>query len=295
LLQRGEPAGYLPLHAAALANLVSSPAWPKTEQPADLLGQVHSALQHALTFRSGFLRYGGSQHSLEIGKWWLREDLLPEADKITLPLSDRVEMEVVRNLQKNPGCPFEELDASLCASFPGLLTPDPELIQNCLGSYGVQDPPGSDRWQLRAEDNPQARRADLKVVESALEKIAGRLGFTCQRLSPELPIFAWLEAGGEIRYTFHLQASGLLGKVLANSVSSPARSILVYPGSRAGLIAYKLENDPYLRQLYERGWRLVKFRHVNRLLENMLLSPVNLDELLALDPLTRDDPQIPLL
>ena len=68
------------------------------------------------------------------------------------------------------------------------------------------------------------------------------------------------------------------------------RGVIVLPGSRAGWVEYKLRRDPRLRNAVENGWLLVKFRHVRWLAQNDNLSQDNLEELLALDPLTNQGP-----
>ncbi len=73
------------------------------------------------------------------------------------------------------------------------------------------------------------------------------------------------------------------------------RGVIVLPGSRAGWVEYRLRSDPRLRNAVENGWLLVKFRHVRWLAQNDNLSQENLEELLALDPLTNKDQQMPLL
>jgi hypothetical protein len=71
--------------------------------------------------------------------------------------------------------------------------------------------------------------------------------------------------------------------------------VLVYPGSRAGLIDFKLRANPRLNQAVEQGWLFVKFRLLRRLAEDSRLSRAALPGMFALDPLTKTDPQIQLL
>ena len=310
LRQRGEPAPYLHLHAASLVALAQVHALPGSPDlsPADRLRLIEEVLAATLAYRAGFAHYGGSGRSLEIGQWWLSGEVLGRgSQEVILPLADRVEMEVVRFLQNNPACQHEEVDRAICAAFPGLLTPDPELVLECLRSYGKQDASGG--WRLRPEDAPAARRRDLAAMSDLLCQLGGRLGYivdTPVRDAAESPStdrpLVWLNANGGVAYAFHLLASAVLQRLLQASTriidyetahSSP--NLVVLPGGRAGLAGYKLRHDPRLRLAVESGWQLVKFRHLRWLAETEGLTRDNLDELLARDPLANKDPQMQLL
>jgi hypothetical protein len=60
--------------------------------------------------------------------------------------------------------------------------------------------------------------------------------------------------------------------------------VLVLPGGRAGLLAYKLERDPDLKSLAE-PWRMVKFRALRRLSGMTDLNRERFEEELAGDPI----------
>jgi hypothetical protein len=293
LKQRGEPAGYLHLHSAALSALVETErllTLPPGEDggplsPSEILNRINLSLEEAFSWRGGFIRYGGSEKSLEVGQWWLRD---PEA--VETPLSDRVEMALVRTLLKSPGLPLSELDAALCAEFPGLLTPNPELLQVCLESYSEEDPPESGRWRLRPQDLPKARRDDLTEIGVLLDQIARQLGYQAEGEDPLL----WLDSQGRTAVVIHLLASAVVGQVLLSPPPPAPQRWIVIPGGRANLLAYKLAGDPRLKQAAER-WRFIKYRQVRYLAESPLLSLDFLDEQLSLDPLTYAAPQMRML
>jgi hypothetical protein len=293
LQQRGEPAGYLHLHSAALAALVDAgrlSALPPGEDgkplsPAEILTKMNASLEEAFSWRGGFVRYGGSEKSLEVGQWWLRETGAAET-----PLSDRIEMALVRTLLKNPGIPLPELDASLCAEFPSLLTPSPELLQVCLESYGEEDPPESGHWHLHPQDQPKARREDLVEIGKLLDQIARQLGFQSEGEDPLL----WKDTRGDTAAVIHLQASAVVGQILLSPAPQAPQRWIVLPGGRANLLAYKLASDPRFKQAAER-WRFIKYRQVRYLAESPLLSLDFLDEQLSLDPLTYAAPQMRML
>jgi hypothetical protein len=348
LRARGEPAHYLPVHAAALsglaeAQLLSYPVEPAQEvglakpaqlakpaerpkpaqqpqpgepagipgaSPAESLHQVETTIEAALTQAGHFARYAGSSRSLETGQWWLDEAGLPVAE-IAEPLADQLEVALVNSLQEHGIVQLHEIDRQLCREFPGLFTPDLELVQQCLDSYaellppGMEDPAGSGQWRLRQAETPQRRRTDLAEMQLLLMQIGKRLGYTLVKPSnPKAagarPPLVWQNQSGVTQYTFHLIASGVLGRIILpgnrrREYASGKRGVIVLPGSRAGWVEYRLLSDPRLRNAVENGWLLVKFRHVRWLAQNDNLSQDNLEELLALDPLTNKDRQMTLL
>jgi len=284
LRQRGEPSSYLPMQAAAFAALVGVGGFHQPDIPiGDIFSQARNDLEAGFRYSGGFLRYGGSDTSLEIGHWWLRDE-----KQIEEPLADRVEIALVNHLIKNPGCTLLEADIAMCAQFPGLLTPGRALILATLESYGEQDEDGG--WHQRQNDTPTARRADLEEITQHLLELGERLGFEAQ----EGPPLRW-EQDGQFRRAFYVIASAILGEVLFQGDHPPAQSFVVLPGSRANLVMHKLHRDPRLREASEKGWRFLKFRQLRRLVESPMLTLQSFDEQVELDPLTYDEPQIMLL
>lgn len=306
LQQRGEPAAYLDLHATALSSLAKAHLLiPDPSATADhILEAIHPLLETALLARGRFARFGGSPRSFDVGLWWL-DPSAPQANSSTIapPLMDRVEMEVVRLLQKTADSSFEFIDQSICRAFPELLTPPRDFIQECLNSYGEQTAPGSNQWHLRLEDQPAARRADLAQIKSLLMAIGERLGFKIQvGKTDDAPGWVyWLAAGQMQNYSFYITASALLSQAVLRradvetATDALLRPAVVLPGGRANLVQYKLRRDPRLLVALQSGWRLIKFRHVRRLAEDPTLSRENLEAMLDLDPLENRDPQMALL
>jgi hypothetical protein len=315
LRQRGEPASYLHLHAAGLVALVESPILKSMQEssPAEVLQQVQTAIQSAFAYRYGFLRYGGSEHSLEVGFWWLRESdasNLPSGETTLiepLTLADRLEVALVRFLIRHPDCRTLEVDRAMCQTFPGLLTPSPGLIRTCLESYGTRAAPqggipvngglADDAWRLRDQDDPRTRHEDLQSIKGLIEQVGTSLGYQIDRSdedsSPRCVI--WLDAGKEPDFVFYLLASAVFGRLVFTAEIDPRRTYIVLPGGRANLVAYKLDADPRLRQEIDKGWRFLKFRHLRNLADSGRLGRENLEEQLGLDPLANSDPQMQLL
>jgi hypothetical protein len=293
LLSRGEPASYIVLHAAAIAGLAQDNALvlDSTQPVSTDLETIQASLHRVFTDHNVLVRYGAKSETPESGLWWLRE---------TTPtpptLADRVEMEVVRFLQHQPGSSTAQVDAAICASFPGLLTPPSTLILACLESYAVQSSSGADEWELRPEEAPAARRADLKEIQTILVKVGEKLCSRVQlpeRMDPTLPLL-WLNGHGQVDYAFYLLASVTISRSVWSTPYPPPRCLFVIPGSRANLLAYKLPHDPLLNEAIAGGWRFLKFR----LVRHMAIEPPNNLEAfagqLAADPLEFKPTQIEL-
>lgn len=301
LEQRGEPVPYLSLHSAVLGAVCRAETLLGLS-PGDAVSAIQNAFIKAFTYANGFARFGGSEHSLDVGLWWLRQDPHLSSRMANLPLADRAEMAAVRFLSKNPGCTFLELEAAVCAELTGLMTPDTDLLYAILESYGeriVREEPSASpveeeddlAWRLQTSDTPQARTADIKTITGVLAEMGARLGFQVEGDAPQ----NWRDLNGEIQYSILISASTVFGKILSQAGMPTAKKILALPGSRSPLAAFKLSANPDLSRHLSSGWLFVKFRHIRRLAEDESLSATNLDDKLMLDPLTKDQPQMSLL
>jgi len=304
---RGEPSHYLPLHAAITAYLAhkqllrfSSAAFSKDQsgssgesnQPShEELSQIHHMIEQSLSYRNGFLRFGGSEKSIEAGSWWFRTDKTSDDFILLPPLADRVETSLVRFLQNHPFSSIQEIDKSLCYEFPGLLTPSPELIQICLESYGEQDPPESGLWKLRPQDEASKRRVELGEMNLLLKQIARSMGYTIQGQAPLIMV----DDQGAIQYIWHIITSGIISNIVLKTMQDAQKSLIILPGGRANLVAYKIQRDVRLRQAVDNGWRFVKYRQLRLLSKSAILSKALLDEQLSADLLTYTPPQLRLL
>jgi len=246
------------------------------------LSVVGEALEQAITDRRYFQHLGRGAE-LESGQYWL-----VNADDAATPLADRVEDLVVDILRSHEGISEAELDQSVCASLPGLLTPDRRLVDACIRSYALQQAEGG-LWFLRAEDQPDARQADSEEIGHLLVELGNRLGFSVQQEEA----ITWLDAQETPVYTFVVMATATIGTSLQTYAD---RSIaFAMPGGRAALVTEKARRDYRLRALLEEGLRVVKFRHVRRLAGEATLTQANLAERIAIDPPGYHDPQLPLL
>jgi|SRR5271157_513557 len=270
LQERSEPVPYLTLHAASLVAMAEDHTLRWREEA---LTRLHAPIQAALG-AAEFIHLGGSENP-ETGLWaeknWAQD---------SEPLPDRVEVALVRFLQRHPGCTLRDLENGLNVEFPGLDTPSIGLLRAVLASYALETR-GS--WSLRPEDAPTARRGDLESTAQALVHLAPRLGYRAVRQEEPLRLILWQE-DSQTPYAFYLLASAVVGRLLHENPFPSAHRLLVLPGGRAGLLAYKLQRDPTLKKSAE-TWRTVKFRTLRRLEKVDSLTREIWEKELASDPI----------
>jgi len=288
LEQRGEPAVYLPVLAAGLGAYAHEIS--PSGSPAESFYDFQKTIEEAISYRGGFLRLEAAGQSPESGYWWLEK----YAGKTT-PLADRVEIEVVNYLLEHPGCTLDALDAAMCAAFPGLFTPEVELIGVCLDSYGEEGVPGSGFWRLREGDRPANRLEDLIRMGELIQALGRKLGFVTRKAGDDPLIYHWLDEQKTPQFSLYLTASAVLGKIIQPESRPKGKALIVLPGGRANLVACKLRNNPLLREEIEKNWIFIKYRRLRYLNDNPMLTLDNFDEQLGLDPLTYAEPQIRLL
>jgi hypothetical protein len=296
LAERAEPAGYLTVYAAGAAALARAgllPA-PAAQLPGDVLTRLQALVARVFANRKLLRRFEGASHEDERSQWWLvptpqGTGLVTPPENLDHPLADRVEMEVVRQVQKNPGISLHDLHGALCQAFPGLLTPPRELIQAVLESYAEEIPgspgrpgrrPPGQVWRLLAQEDPSSRRADLDEARRMLREIGERMGYT---VSGETPLVWTPSSYGQV-YFFYIMASSLVGRYVLITPPAPVRQcVMVFPGGRARLLSYKLRRNPLLAEAIG-GWHLLKFRHLRNLSERTDLTPELWDNLIDADP-----------
>ena len=289
LKSSGEPKHTLSLYSAGVSSLAGA-GYPDPESQMADAGEYYPQLlvdyEENIAYRQGFLHYP------EIESWWHQEiDLAP------LTQSDQVEKMLVRRLLEYKS-PVQEniLFQDIYDAFPGLGTPRSGLIEACLRSYAEQDPGRPSSWALKTNDLPASRVQDLKEMEEIITSIGRDLEYdVISGEAPEnLSLVVW-EDGGTTVERFYLSASGLLNKIITTGGKDSKKCWIILPGSRAGLIHYKMRQNPILAEIIQGNWRLIKYRHLRRLQEQGGLTRDNYRERFRLDPFTSDSPQLPLI
>ncbi len=223
------------------------------------------------------------------GWWWLAD--LGNAES---PLRDRVEWAVYTVLSTTSLPTTNAIIRVVHALFPGLLTPDPGLLDLCLQSYATRSSPV--HWQLRPQDALQRRSEDHAEMLALLAALGHRLGFQvcinvtelrrkmgrqslADLLSPaELRVevehlLPWHDPEGHPvhlvwyrgrvpSHLFAVQWTAMLGESVlrgGNGAQGIAR-FLVVPPERADLLVAKKDTHPLLQiRLGESGWQFLRF------------------------------------
>ena len=289
LIERGEPASYLHVHAAGLIALAEAHALKNKMQEFDEAMRATNALiQSALSEDERFVHYSSGE-SVETGLWSADFSPLAERGADLSPrsvesLADRVEVAIVTFLQKNPNSIYLEIEDDLYPRFAGLLTPSKAMIYAVLDSYAERD---GASLKLRAEDVASARRNERDTIIPMLELVGKRLGYSTSLADKN---HVW-EENGSIQFAFYVLASALVGRAIAETPYSPEQTILVIPGGRASLIAYKAGRDPALAARLK-NYRLVKYRLLRAMLEVPVLTRETFEEQIASDPLEKSKSQM---
>jgi hypothetical protein len=264
-----------------LIELAKSHALKQMDQEFDeALRRTQSLIQTALEEDPRFVHYSGGE-SVDTGLWGLSQG---EDDLYRESLSDRVEIAVVTYLQKHPSCIFLEIEQDVYPRLPGLLTPSQGILYAVVSSYASRE---NGIWKLRAEDRAAARRAELKQIAHLIESIGRRLGFSTRKQEKH---YLW-EQNGSVERTFTILASALIGRALAETRVPPEQSVIVLPGGRAALVAYKSQRDPSLAARLK-GVQVVKYRLLRLLVDLPALTLQAFEDQVAGDPLERPRSQM---
>jgi hypothetical protein len=278
LRQRGEPVGYLHLHTAGLEVLTESRALRGDDQSfEDALRATNLSIQESLAQEDGLIHHTTGE-SVEAGLWALRHSQGLES------LTDRAEVTAVRFLQKHPDTMFRDVETDLCRQMRGLLTPSQGITYAILESYANRD---GRRWKLRPEDTAARRQEDLKTISALVEAVGKKLDYAVVQRD------GWIlwQQGGKAQLVFAVLVSGLVARVMAQNPHPAEQSVLVIPGGRAGLTAYKAQRDPdFAARLSE--YRITKFRLWRSLAEMKILTRNTFEEQLASDPPERASGQL---
>lgn len=288
LRKRGEPTPYIISYASGLLSLIENGGISKDKRisSADEYSRTHQLIDNSISFKHDFIRYGGGEKSPENANIWHHK--IHHPDNL---LSDLIEIEVYQLMTERTQNNLQKIDQSICDIFPGLSTPDFELITTCVKSYCDKESLAQGEVSLRGQDEPRRRTLELASIRLSLCDLGINLGFSPKGDNPII----WEDTNNNIRLVFYVSSSAGIGRIIFTSPYPPDKSIIVLPGARANLVLYKLHNNPYLEKEAENAWRFLKFRHLRHLIESPTISRDNLDSLLALDPFTESPAQMRLL
>ncbi len=282
LISLGEPSDYLRLYTAAVTAAVQSESLPAAieEYSSEKSSEFQGMLAKLFSDRSFLRRLDATSQEFDSGKWWLANSEASPA-----PLADKVEIEVVNLLQKQPILPAVEIGATLHAAFQGLLTPAGDLVEYCLSAYADWNPI-TQSWNLRENESAGARRADVQRATKTLLALGHKLGFE----TSQEPYLAW-QIKGQEQYRFAFSAAALLAKYVPTEPVDSVQFVFVFPGSRSALLKFKLLRDPYLHERTVANWHFLKLRALSALAARNDLTPALWAMLLDSDPINLEESQ----
>ncbi len=249
LLARGEPASYLHLHAACLSSLGEEHLLLHGDET---ISYLHTQIQNTLA--DPLFQHFSSSQNVETGLWSLAHWQPGDS------LSDRIEMELVQLVKKNPGISSVDLVSAINTIFTGLFTPSWELIQVILKSYAIEN---NGSWTLSTEDSAITHKNEMEAAIRSLVQLAPGLGFSAIEKNNEQSIIQWLEEG-MVAYTFFVQTWAVTGKIFHSLLPPPGQPILVLPDERMNLLSFKLDHDP-AQQARAKKWKVLPFKNLEYL------------------------------
>ncbi|MEO5987078.1 MAG: hypothetical protein ABIW50_01425 [Candidatus Limnocylindria bacterium] len=249
-------------------------------------------------------------------QWWLRVPELAES-----PLADRVERAAWSILSTAGRIDEDGFFDRIYRLFPGLEAPDEELVRACLDAYAG---PG-ERGSLGTEDDLTRRTEDHARVLAGLVDYGHRLGLRAwiaprehdrvvdgralvDRLADDerrvyLPLVVRAPAEilgqvdamwyvrGKLAFLFEVDWTAMVGEPVLRRgrdipVSGDQARFLVIPAERAELLRLKIQRSPWLRDELERqNWHILKWQHLQTLIDRKGARMEWLEPVLGLDPL----------
>lgn len=288
LTSEAQPCEYEPLHAAILIalcreDLLGVPDGKKLDLP---LTETYRQTDSILLDKARFTRFGGGSSSMDSGLYWLAD---PPPGIETL--ADRIEQKVIDLLHQPGDLSQAGIKEALYQVFPGLLTPSDQYINTCLESYAGLLPGEIPQWSLRANERYEKRQEDLEEIRAKCVSLGADLKFN---VSKEGDTIKWLSGDPAHCYTIFIKLTAQLSS-LHSDRSSTGKKVIILPGSRANLLAYKLKHDPYLNNLITSHFMVVKFRQLRAIYENPLITRELWDILIKEDPPELSAAQLALL
>jgi hypothetical protein len=248
--------------------------------------------------------------------WWLRQPELADT-----PLADRVEWATFSLLSTAGRLDEASFLERIYGLFPGLSAPDEELVRACLAAYAAIGEHG----RLRTEDELTRRQAEHARMIALLAEYGHRLGLRVwiskreqtraygtgtlidalgddeRRAYLPLVVRAPAEAlgavdviwyrRGRLAFLFEVEWTAMVGEAVLRrgrqiEPTEQQARFLVLPAERSELLRVKLERSPWLRSEMERqNWHLLKWPHLETLVDRAGASLDWLEPMLGLDPL----------
>jgi hypothetical protein len=279
LKQKGEPANYQQIHTAAISGLAKENKLAIDiflQNPNSAASETEKSIESLFTEEGLLERVGGGKASIETGEWWLKNPA-----NIHRPLIDRIEEKLLEFLVEKKELSARKIKELIYKSFQGLFTPEDKVILNCLESYADLIDQEYHLWKLKENEQRHLREAEVDQIIEIIKNLGEKLNYKSLGEDPIL----WFDEGKvDPIYSFHVVSTAIIKNFVEVEQNTVKRKILVFPGSRSNLIAYKKQRDPILADLLDRDFIGVKFRLIRDLGANPLISRELFHEQILVDP-----------
>jgi hypothetical protein len=276
LTRRAEPASFRELFSVYSTTLAINTAFPPPleSESTDYYNKILSDLQNELADRKIYSQYSGA--SISSTKW-----TLVNQGKMDQALDDQIEHVIVDAIYQQPKLDFYDLYVRLCQNFRGFLTPDREYSKACLESYASRINLNTQFYVLDADEDPQKRLRERDEIAELIGQIGKKLGAVIQTGD----CISWIDTNGQPIYQFFISTTASFSEFIkANEHKRNGIPVLVFPASRSRLIQLKIERNPRLKEILEKDWHLVKFRHIRKISEQEQFTLQAWQDILDVDP-----------
>jgi len=275
LERKGEPADYQELLTINILDIANNNKLVEKNQKVDisLFPQIQQNFEKILKNSSQFKKI--DKDTFEYGEFWLANP--PNNYR---PLADQIEISLIQYLQIDPIVSVLEIETIIDKKQPGLLPANHDLVIKLLESYCDPVPGMEETWQLRKQETSNIRQADIRIMKNMLINIGNRIGVNVI----QNPNVIWETTDKKRNYHFFVTGSCILSRFISlDLLEKKPEIVIVYPGSRAELLSYKIKRDPILAdQLAE--FHLVKYRHLRNINEIPGLDLQTWEKLIDSDP-----------
>ncbi|MBI5060337.1 hypothetical protein HZB60_11225 [candidate division KSB1 bacterium] len=220
--------------------------------------------------------------------WWFKH---PESvQKKGVPLSERVEQSVIRELSDKRTVTFTDIWRRVAEDFPNSLTPDAMSIRDVLKEYAAESKGGD--WRIQPRFSDRIKQHSLMIWN--LAEIGGNLGykvwigrneqrestpsgnrlnklvsldpksefkFSGEQLRSILDMDVLWVKRGTIQFAFEVEYSTSITSAVERGSHLPAktRRYILLPEERIPKFKRKCESPFFLQGLTEQGWRIILF------------------------------------
>jgi hypothetical protein len=279
LSSMGEPVEYMALFAAIAASLAVNAGFPQgiEQYSQEKSSELQGIIARLFGDRDFLRRFEATSQELDSGKWSLFNPMSGQQ-----PLADRVENAILELLRGGQELTSIQIRRVLNTRFPGFLTPSGALVEYCLRAYADWERL-SDIWSLREGEEESVRAKNLEEVRELLGSLASKTGFDAKVSDPLI----WTMNKKPV-YRLWLSTTACL-PVESRDEDEAIENVLVFPGSRAELLKYKLLRDPLLRERTAHHWHFLKFRALRSLAARTDLTPEVWQMMLDSDPISLEE------